>query len=46
MADLLAVPDAVWVKTWKEALEILKKDYPGAARVAVVPDGTTQYIVN
>jgi len=46
MAEWLAVPDAVWVKTWKEALEILKKDYPGAARVTIVPDGTTQYIVN
>ncbi|MFA5401094.1 MAG: lactate racemase domain-containing protein [Dehalococcoidia bacterium] len=46
MADLLAIPDALWVKTWKEALDILKKDYCGAARVAIVPDGTTQYIVD
>ncbi|MDD5398783.1 MAG: lactate racemase domain-containing protein [Dehalococcoidia bacterium] len=46
MADLLAIPHALWVKTWKEALDILKKDYCGAARVAIVPDGTTQYIVD
>ena len=46
MADLLAIPDALWVKTWKEALDILKKDYPAGARVAIVPDGTTQYLIS
>lgn len=44
MADWLAIPGTVWVRTWKEVLGVLQKDYPGAARVAVVPDGTTQYI--
>jgi len=33
-----------WVKTWGEALEYLTKDYPGEAKVAVIPDGTIQYI--
>jgi hypothetical protein len=32
------------VPDWKEALKILEVDYPGDARVAVVPDGTIQYI--
>ena len=44
MADWLAIPDTRWVKTWKEVLDILKQDYPGGARAAVVPDGTIQYI--
>jgi nickel-dependent lactate racemase len=44
MADWLAIPGTVWVKTWKEARETLRKDYPAGARVAVVPDGTTQYL--
>jgi len=33
-----------WAKTWSEALEHLTKDYPGEAKVAVIPDGTIQYL--
>jgi nickel-dependent lactate racemase len=44
MADWLAVPGTIWVKKWQDAVKVLKQDYPGAARVAVVPDGTTQYL--
>lgn len=44
MADWLAVPGAVWVKTWKDVLDILCRDYPQGAKVAVVPDGTVQYL--
>jgi nickel-dependent lactate racemase len=36
--------DAVIVKTWPEVLAILEKDYPMQAKVAVVQDGTMQYI--
>jgi len=36
--------DAIMVKTWPEVLAILEKDYPGEAKVAVVQDGTMQYI--
>ena len=36
--------DLIVVKTWQEALNILKGDYPGAARVGVIQDGTMQYI--
>ncbi len=36
--------DAVVVKTWKETLKILEQDYPGEARVAVIQDGTMQYM--
>jgi nickel-dependent lactate racemase len=43
-ADWLAIPDTIWVKSWAEALSILKKDFPDRARVAVVPDGTIQYL--
>jgi len=32
------------VKTWPEVLSILDREYPGAARVAVVQDGTMQYM--
>ena len=32
------------VKTWPEVLEILAKDYPGAAKVCVIQDGTVQYL--
>ncbi len=43
--DLICHPDdAVTVKTWPEVLAILEKDFPGLARVAVVPDGTMQYL--
>jgi len=36
--------DAIVVKTWSEVLALLKQDYPGEAKVAVVPDGTIQYL--
>ncbi|MCX5907316.1 MAG: hypothetical protein NTY64_09045 [Deltaproteobacteria bacterium] len=36
--------DALIVKTWPEVLAILEKDFPSAARVAVVQDGTMQYM--
>jgi hypothetical protein len=36
--------DATVVKTWEEVLAILEGDYPGDAKVAVVQDGTMQYM--
>jgi lactate racemase len=36
--------DAVVVKTWPEVLAILEADFPGEARVAVIQDGTMQYM--
>jgi nickel-dependent lactate racemase len=42
--DWLAIPDALWVKSWSSVTRILKQDFPGSARVAVVPDGTIQYL--
>lgn len=36
--------DAVVVKTWDEVISLLKQDYPNEARVAVVQDGTMQYM--
>jgi nickel-dependent lactate racemase len=36
--------DAVIVKTWPEVLAILEQDYPSEARVAVIQDGTMQYL--
>jgi lactate racemase len=36
--------DATTVKTWHEILAILEQDYPGEAKVAVIQDGTMQYI--
>ena len=43
--DLIShADDAVIVKTWLEVLAILEKDYPTQAKVAVVQDGTMQYI--
>lgn len=44
MADWLAIPDTIWVKTWPEVMDILSRDFPSGARVAVVPDGTIQYV--
>jgi len=44
MTDWLAIPDTVWVKTWPEVMDILKQDFPDGAKVAVVPDGTIQYL--
>ncbi len=42
--DWLAIPDAVWVKTWPEVMEVLARDFPDGAKAAVVPDGTIQYL--
>jgi nickel-dependent lactate racemase len=43
--DLICHPDdAIIVKTWPEVLAILEKDFPGQAKVAVVPDGTMQHL--
>ncbi len=43
--DLICHPDdATFVKTWSEVLALLEKDYPGPARIAVIPDGTMQYL--
>ena len=36
--------DAVTVKSWPEVLALLEQDYPGEARVAVIQDGTMQYM--
>jgi len=44
MTDWLAIPDTKWVKTWPEVMDILNQDFPDGARVAVVPDGTVQYL--
>lgn len=43
-AEWIALPRTTWVHKWDEALAILETDYPGGARVALVPDGTIQYI--
>jgi nickel-dependent lactate racemase len=44
--DLICHPDdAIIVKTWPEVLSVLDKDFPGGTRVAVVPDGTMQYLM-
>jgi len=43
--DLICHPDdAIVVKTWPEVLAILEQDFSGWAKVAVVPDGTMQYM--
>jgi hypothetical protein len=43
--DLICHPDdAIFVKTWLEVLAILEKDFPDQARIAVIPDGTMQYM--
>jgi len=43
--DLICHPDdATTVKTWPEVLAILGKDYPNEAKVAVIQDGTMQYL--
>ena len=36
--------DAVVLKTWPEVLGLLEEQYPGPARVAVIQDGTMQYL--
>jgi nickel-dependent lactate racemase len=37
------VPSILWVKTWGEALSLLKAEWGSKANVAVYPDGTIQY---
>jgi nickel-dependent lactate racemase len=37
------VPSILWVKTWKEVLDLLKAEWGNKAKVAVYPDGTIQY---
>jgi len=32
-----------WARTWEEVRAMLEADYPGGARVAVIPDATIQY---
>jgi len=45
MLDLVChYDDATVVKTWDEVLLELEKDYSGEAKVAVIQDGTMQYI--
>lgn len=36
--------DAVTVKTWEDVLRILEQDHPEGAKVAVIQDGTMQYM--
>lgn len=38
------VDDAVFVKSWDRCLALLDKEFPGEARIAVVQDGTMQYM--
>lgn len=38
------IDDATIIKTWPEVLATLEKEYPGKAKVAVVQDGTMQYM--
>jgi len=43
-ADWFAPPESItWAKTWDEVRVVLEADYPGGARVAVIPDATLQY---
>ncbi len=43
-ADWLApIASVSWARTWNEVIAILKTDFPGGARVGVIPDGTLQY---
>ncbi len=37
------VSSILWVKTWKEALDLLKAEWGNKANVAIYPDGTVQY---
>lgn len=32
------------LKTWEDVLAVLEELYPGEARVAVIQDGTMQYL--
>ena len=43
--DLIChIDDATVVKTWPEVLAVLEEDYPREATVAVIQDGTMQYM--
>ena len=43
--DLICPADeAVFVKSWPECLALLEKEFPGEAKVAVIQDGTMQYM--
>jgi lactate racemase len=45
LLDLICdIDDAVIVKTWPDALALLEEEYPGEAKVAVIQDGTMQYM--
>jgi len=45
MLDLIChIDDADVVKTWPDVLALLEEDYPEGARVAVIQDGTMQYM--
>lgn len=37
------IPDIVWVRTWRECLDLLKVTWGERASVAVYPDATIQY---
>ena len=37
------IPSILWVKTWKEVMNLLTEEWGDKARVAVYPDGTIQY---
>ncbi len=38
------VDDAIIVKTWPEVLELIEKEFPEEAKVAVVQDGTMMHM--
>jgi hypothetical protein len=43
--DLVCHPDdATVVRSWPQVISLLKEEYPRSAKVAVIPDGTMQYI--
>jgi nickel-dependent lactate racemase len=43
--DLIChVDDAIFLKTWPEVLALIEKEFPGAAKVAVVQDGTMMHM--
>jgi nickel-dependent lactate racemase len=38
------VPEIIWVKTWKEVLDLLVQGWGDKANAAVYPDATVQYV--
>jgi nickel-dependent lactate racemase len=43
--DLIChIDDALVVKTWRETLALIEKEFPGKAKVAVVQDGTMMHM--